>query len=340
MSNFRELGLPYRFTFIVTYKCQCRCSMCNIWQKPYSRELSLEQIEKFFKKSHEFSWINLSGGEIFLRDDILDIFRVIFTECKDLYLLDFPTNGFLTETVTASTEKILSRYNPAKLLVTVSLDGPPELHDSIRNVRGSWMNAVETFKALRSMKRRNFGVYFGMTLQDANLNSFEKTFEAASAQIAGLKRNDFHINLMQASSHYYGNSVSSADLFSSSLRGSLEAIRRSRSLSLFNPVNLLERRYQRLADVFLKERVSPVPCQALGASFFMDPAGNIYPCSMYDKTIGNIVDFDYDLNRLWRSTSRRQARSEIHRRLCPQCWTPCEAYQSILADLMPGIHGR
>lgn len=334
ISNYRDLKMPYRFTYIVTYKCRFRCNMCNIWQRTDTKELSLPQINEFFKKSNKFSWINLSGGEIFLRKDILDIINAISEHCKDLYLLDFPTTGFQTDFIVDTIKRLLYFRIP-KLLVTISLDGPPHIHDKIRGVSNAWNNAVKTFDSLRKLRSNNFNVFFGMTLQSDNLNKFTEMVESVNSRIGGVKFSDFHINLIHRSNHYYGN----VDTYEFNLRKALwdqlKYIMKLCRVSRLNPIGFLEKRYRNLCRTYLYTNKTPVLCQALSASFFMDPSGNIYPCSAYDKIIGNVTDFDYDISKLWNTYSRKRLRSEICEGICPQCWTPCEAYQSILADILP-----
>ncbi|MFH1678356.1 MAG: radical SAM protein [Candidatus Omnitrophota bacterium] len=338
ISNYSELKFPYRFTYILTNKCQFKCAMCNIWQKSAENELSLGEIKKFFGQSNSFSWINLSGGEIFLRTDLPEIIKIIFDNCKQLYLLDFPTNGFQTDIIVDIVKDILTIYKPPKLLVTISLDGPPELHDKIRNMAGSWIKAVETFKQLRKLRSSRFDVYFGMTLQPLNVNKIYQTVQSVNNHIGKIGYDDFHINLIQYSPHYYANIDAVKFRDKQELRAGLIGISRLRKVFLFSPVGFLERRYQRLAGVYIDRNKTPIPCQALSVSFFMDPAGNVYPCSIYDRMIGNIKDFDYDIFKLWNTASRRNLRKEICNGNCPHCWTPCEAYQSILANILPKFH--
>jgi len=309
--------------------------MCNIWQKSIENELSLEQIKLFFEKSNRFSWINLSGGEIFLRKDFLNIVRIIFKNCKHLYLLDFPTNGFEPKLIVESMKEILSTYRLPKLLITVSLDGQPELHDQIRNVTGSWKRAVETFKQLRKLRNSRFNVFFGMTLQPSNMNGFDETFLSVNREIGRVRYNDFHINLIQKSRHYYGNIDAQGFEDKQKLWMQLDYIIKLRRNYFFSPIGFLERRYQHLIKIYLEKNKTPIPCQALSVSFFMDPVGNVYPCSIYDKVIGNIKDFDYDIYKLWDTAYRYKLREEIREGNCPHCWTPCEAYQAILAKLLP-----
>lgn len=339
-SNFADLKFPYRMTYIVTYKCQFKCGMCNIWQKPKQDEFSLTQISEFFKKSNQFSWINLSGGEVFLREDFLDIVEIILKNCSYLYLLDLPTNGFCSGHILKSVRKILSLYNIPKFIITVSLDGPPKVHNEIRNVPGAWDKAVETFNCLRDLRSSHFDVFFGMTLQPLNMGRFYETFESASVKIKKLKYTDFHINLLQHSQHYYGNREEAVLNNGETLCQELNSIARVCRRPLLSAVSFLERKYQSLAKTYLNENKMPVCCQAFSASLFMDPLGNVYPCSIYDKPIGNAADFDYDIYKLWDTPFRRAVREDICRGNCPKCWTPCEAYQSILANLVPKIFKR
>ena len=65
----------------------------------------------------------------------------------------------------------------------------------------------------------------------------------------------------------------------------------------------------------------------------MDPTGNVHPCSMWDRPLGNIRDHDYDLGKIWNAPASLEAVREIREKRCPHCWTPCEAYQSLLGNL-------
>jgi radical SAM protein with 4Fe4S-binding SPASM domain len=102
----------------------------------------------------------------------------------------------------------------------------------------------------------------------------------------------------------------------------------------FHPVGWLERRYQRLTPEFVASGRTPVPCKALASSVFVDARWNVYPCSMWDAPLGNLRDSAFDLRGLWQGERALVLRREIEARRCPNCWTPCEAYQSILGNLV------
>jgi radical SAM protein with 4Fe4S-binding SPASM domain len=119
----------------------------------------------------------------------------------------------------------------------------------------------------------------------------------------------------------------------------LQQINRYRRLRRvkFHPISFLEGSYLKRIDTYLLTGLTPIPCHALRSSCFMDPSGNIFPCSMYQRILGNIRDHDYRLLSIWKSESAVQVQREIEDFHCPQCWTPCEAYQSILGNLAPRI---
>jgi hypothetical protein len=60
----------------------------------------------------------------------------------------------------------------------------------------------------------------------------------------------------------------------------------------------------------------------------------VFPCTIYEKKLGNLRNADFDLGRIWRSAEARTLQKEIWDYKCPQCWTPCEAYQSIMGNLL------
>jgi hypothetical protein len=146
---------------------------------------------------------------------------------------------------------------------------------------------------------------------------------------------EVHVNVAHVSGHYYANGAFTGVPDGREAGGELARITAARRRSL-HPVAYLERRYQRLAQTYLKGGTVPLVCQAAAASCFLDPVGNVYPCSGFDAPIGSIRDHGYDLGRLWRTARRREVRDLVRTGDCPRCWTPCEAYQTILASLLPG----
>lgn len=328
-SNFGRNPLPFKLTLIVTWTCDTRCRMCSIWQRDKAGVMTVEEVERFFARNAHFTWINLSGGEIWTRPDADDLVGAVVAGSPDLYLLDFPTTGQKTDRIVAGVERILARGVP-KLLVTVSLDGPREVHEDVRGTRGAFDRALATFAALRKLRSRRFGCYLGMTLSAFNRGRLMETFEAARDVIPGLELGEFHVNVAQVSAHYYGNEGMPAT--GREALADLDAFVRLRG-HRFHPVAWLERRYQRLTPAFVESGRTPLPCRALASSVFVDARWNVYPCSMWDAPVGNLRENGFDLAALWRGERAAGLRREIEAARCPNCWTPCEAYQTILGNL-------
>lgn len=333
-SNLLELPLPYRLTFAVTDRCQAHCTMCNIWRKPVRDELSAAEIRTLFSKADHFSWINLSGGELFQRPDIREIMLSVVRNSRKLYVLNFPTNGFQTGEIAATVDAILHGTRLPRLVVTVSLDGPEDLHDRIRGLTGCWDHALKTFAALRERRSRRFSVYLGHTVQKANIGRFDATLQAADRAAGNVTADDFHFNLAHASRHYYANEDTGSLPDPAHALAEIDRIRAKRSPRLFDPVAFIERRYQRGARVYLATGRGPHVCQAAGASCFIDPTGTVYPCTVFNAPLGSLREHDMDLKRLWISAARSGIRERIRNGGCPGCWTPCEAYQTLLANLL------
>lgn len=338
-SNLAELHYPYRLTYAVTNRCQAHCSMCNIWRKSADGELSLAEIDTFFARSNRFSWINLTGGEIFQRDDIVEIIRSMDRHCRSLYLLNFPTNGYQTDKIVAAVADILTHTSIPRLMVSVSLDGSCELHDSIRGLTGSWERALATFRQLRVMRSRRFSVYLGYTLQESNLHAFHETVDVARRELGELSIDEIHVNLAHISGHYYANSAFNGIPDPDAAMKAMARISGQRKRRPFDPVSVLERRYQMLARTYQQTGAVSLTCQAAAASCFVDPEGVVYPCTAFDAPLGSLRDHSYNLYRLWRSADRHAIRKAVCDGACPRCWTPCEAYQTILANLLPRRKG-
>jgi radical SAM protein with 4Fe4S-binding SPASM domain len=329
-SNFGRGPRPFKLTLIVTFNCDTRCKMCNIWKRGNAGVMTLGEVEAFFDRNPHFSWINLSGGEIWTRPDMDDVAAAIIARSPDLFLLDFPTTGQQTERIVEGVERVLTTRLP-KLLVTVSLDGPREVHEDIRGRVGAWDNAVATFARLRRLRSKRFDVFLGMTLSNFNEGALFATIDSVREVIPDLALTEFHVNVAQVSSHYYENEELERTR-DECLADVAEFLRQKGHA--FHPVGWLERRYQKLSAGFLESGKTPLPCKALASSVFVDPRWNVFPCSMYDAPLGNLRDRDFDLGGLWREERTKQMQREIAAGKCPHCWTPCEAYQTIMGNVL------
>ncbi|MFZ2024816.1 MAG: radical SAM protein [Microgenomates group bacterium] len=329
-SNLIRLPSPYKLTFAITYRCNSRCTICNIWKKPYKKELTLSEIHDFFKKNTFFTWVNLTGGELILRNDLVSICKTILTTQKHLLFLNFPTNGLLTERIVNQVKEILE-LKPPHFLVSVSLDGPESLHDQLRGIKGNWKHAITTYTQLKALRSSRFDCYFGMTISNYNFMTIEQTYRELKNEIPSLKRSDIHFNIAHQSSHYYGNEEKHLTLSSAMIK-SISEFNQKKPFA-WTKIAWIERIYQRLIQKYITTKKTPISCRSLSSSIFIDPYGNIFPCSMWNQPLGNIKKNKGNLMTMWNDKKMLNALHIIQMKRCANCWTPCEAYQSILGNL-------
>jgi len=334
-ANLGRLDFPFKLTFCVTFWCNYRCTTCNIWKMAPRDELSLDEIRRFFARSGRFLWIDLTGGEVTLRKDFIDICHAVIDGCPNLLLLHFPTNGYLTDKVVAAAKAITTRpgRRPEKLIVTVSTDGDEATNDRIRGIEGGWRRQLETFKALRALP--GVDVVLGMTLSAGNVDHYPAAFAAARREVPDLRHDEFHVNIVHESPHYLGNTDLDlgAKVDREKLAAAVEEYAHLRGRPR-SPVGYLEHAYLSKVRRYLETGRTPMRCHALSASCFVDSWGNVFPCTIYDRKIGSLREVDYDLARLWNTPEADQLEREIFDYHCPQCWTPCEAYQSIMGNFV------
>lgn len=329
-ANVRRLQQPLKLNLCVTYWCQYRCKTCNIWQRKPVDELTTDELLILVRKNPNIAWLDVTGGEIFLRDDIAEVLTAVALDWKKLAVLHFPTNGFLTEPIARIVRQVAAR-TPAHVVVTVSLDGDETLNDDIRGVPGGFVRQIETFNALRRVP--GVRVVFGMTLSAHNVGHVESTIRACQRNCDGLRAADFHLNVAQQSGHYYGNADDDGLLPPpDQVREELRRYRERRGL----PTSVsawVEHRYLRHLDGFVNTGQTPMRCHALRSSCFVDPWGVVFPCITYSRPVGHLREWEMDLGPVWRGSEAVQVQSEIWNYQCPQCWTACEAYPSILGNL-------
>jgi radical SAM protein with 4Fe4S-binding SPASM domain len=330
-ANVARLERPLKVNLALTYWCQYRCKTCNIWQRKPTDELSTAEVLQFVERNRRFSWADLTGGEIFLREDICEIFDAVVASWRDLVVLHFPTNGFLTDKIVHAAERVTNRGIP-HVIVTVSLDGDEETNDEVRGIKGGFERQMETFSRLHQM--RGIQAVLGMTLSRYNVGQVERTFAACQRRYPRLAWGDFHVNLAQVSEHYYGNSADTPVV--APRESALRELRtyRNHQASYPSVSRWIERRYLAQLEHYLESGVTPMRCHALRSSCFIDPWGTVFPCISYTRPLGRLRDTNMRIDPIWRAAGTSAVQREIWEGDCPHCWTACEAYQSILGNLI------
>jgi MoaA/NifB/PqqE/SkfB family radical SAM enzyme len=319
---------PFKLTWILTEQCSLRCRSCHLWVKP-DLGPSLDVIRRVLRANRHLTWLNLSGGDLVEREDAPPILEAAARECPDLALLDFPTAGQDRRRTLAALEPALDSDIP-RIYVTVSIDGPDEVHDRVRGLRGAAARARETYRALRAIRRPGFRVVAGMTLSRHNLPA-EPPGRLDELLPRDIPIDDLHLNLAHQSDHYYRNTADVTPPTATAL-ALIDELDRRRSRR-FSPLSLMERRYWRSARRYLVDGRLDRDCGALRASVYVAADLTVQPCTIFDHPLGNLADIGYALRRLPELPAATQALGLVDARACPGCWSPCEAFPSLLAGL-------
>ena len=183
-------GTPINLTFSITNLCQSKCKTCSIWRLYRDRpeklkaELTLDEIEKIFMTMGHIYVFNISGGEPFLRKDIVEI---IALACKYLTpgIVHIPTNAISPRLVLKRVRRIIeilkAKYPHVRLTIKPSLDHIGDRHDKIRGVKGNFEKVIWLFNRLTEYKADypNLHVELGTVISRWNINDIAEISEFA-----------------------------------------------------------------------------------------------------------------------------------------------------------------
>jgi len=146
--------LPDGLVYEATMRCNLHCEFCYVGtllniEGEWREELPLDVLRRAFPEQSGLQ-VSLTGGEIFMRKDILGVMEVF----KDKgYVCGYlTTNGTIinderAEALAALAEAGFLRH------ISVSIDGPGELHDKARGVKGTFERTAAGLRRLQEAAR-------------------------------------------------------------------------------------------------------------------------------------------------------------------------------------------
>jgi MoaA/NifB/PqqE/SkfB family radical SAM enzyme len=321
-------GTLLQLVFAVTYRCDSRCRMCNIW-KVYqdkkelaSKELTTADVARFFqdKGMHHLTDVYITGGEPFLRDDLSEIIGTIIRSNKRISVI-IATNGMLPRKIARSTEDLAESFSHNDISIAVSLDGLDDVHDYMRGVEGAFKKACETISLLQSLREnhRNLRVGGSMTITEDNYTRIVPTWQFLN----NMGVSEFSCRPMHVSEHFYQLKEATM-IMDSEMIGTIEKQLNSLPKTAKSFFDQKTPTYLRSPDELI------VPCFAGFHSAFLDPYGNVYPCIYYNYSLGNLKEKSF--SEIWGSDTVKTCRSNIKSGRCPKCWSECVSWLSIRLD--------
>lgn len=294
--------------------------------------LSFDEIEKIAQSIKYLSFLSLTGGEAFLRKDIVEIIKMLSTTTK-LKRYQIPTSGFKTDMIVRKTEKILSSVPNIPFRVDVSLDGTRETHNYIRNIEGGFDQVINTVRELNKLKQKysNFDVGVITTISHYNQNEIDDiakiAFEANNykewmVNITRGEPRDTSSIKVDPQNYMHAHELIENEINKQNIQGHTGHTG-SLWLSAKNAVR------RTIIHDMITGDVRGGGCAAGSLSGVIYSDGEVMPCELLEKSIGNIRDFDYNLEKLWNSKKGDDIRDFIQDTEC-SCTQECNLSTNIL----------
>ncbi|MCF6289501.1 MAG: radical SAM protein [Desulfobacterales bacterium] len=330
---------PIQFTFFITRRCNARCPFCfyinhnapRAETGPAARELSLAEINDLASSLPNLLWLAFSGGEIFLRNDLVEITRIFYKKNKPVIIL-LPTNGIMTGRIKKTVTEVLRACPKSTIVVKLSLDGDQELHDSIRGVGGCYQKTLETCQALGELldEYPNFDLginsVFCSKNQDAVAGIIDRVgrMERIKTHTVSLIRGERAEGDLEALDLEKYRAVTRK--LETKLKEEQGSIYRFAGARLKAAQDILQRR---LIYQTAKQDRRLIDCYAGRLNLVLSETGELYPCESFSLELGNIRDHGLDINQVLATDKAQKVLTWIRDGGC-HCTHECYMMTNIL----------
>lgn len=327
---------PIQLTFFVTRRCNARCPYCFYLQdtgaaQAQAAELSLQEIGEVSRSLGSLLWLAFSGGEIFLRKDLVDISRLFHRQNRPAIML-YPTNGLLPQTIHDAMAQILQQCGESIVVVKLSLDGVGAAHDALRGTSGGFDKLMQTYRLLAGLlaDHSNFELGINTVFCAGNQDRMDEIIEF----VQGLEHVRSHtISLARGELADAGHKAVDYAKYQRAV-GRLAANLRTRKAPTYAfrgarlkaAQDILQRR---LIHRTLLEKQRLIPCYAGRLNLVLSETGEVYPCESRLESFGNVRAHAYDLGSMARTAAARTALGSIGRGEC-HCTHECYFITNIL----------
>lgn len=336
-NRLGEVPPPSWCTYLVTYRCNARCGMCDSWRVKPGTEMSPADVERVFAGLGRLDVVRITGGEPFLREDLEDVAAAVMRASRPR-VLHVTTNGSMPDRVVAFARRFAS---PRRLAFLVSFDGHREEHDASRGPRVTYDTALTTVRRLAALRQElgldvsvNHTVISEQSVADA---------DRLHADLAPMKV-DVQSVLAYADSAMYGLKLRGKRaehlivpvgyplhprLAGADVAGFVER-ELARTSTMTSAARRLAKRYY-LRGLLARLRggagaAARPPCVALRSHLRLLPDGRVPVCQFNTQTVGNLsVD---SLASVWHGEQASRARAWVD--ACPGCWAECEVLPSAI----------
>ena len=149
------MGFPQTVSFTITNSCNLRCKMCGQWSEEgyikkkrgvLQQTLGLTDWKRLVDEvaAHHIPSVIIRGGEPFMYPGIIELLEYI--NFKGL-IASIDTNGTLLTTYASDLLRI------GKIHITISVDGPEQIHNGVRGIPGCFKKIEEGLLKLDGLEK-------------------------------------------------------------------------------------------------------------------------------------------------------------------------------------------
>lgn len=296
-----SISLPTDASIILTYRCPMQCKMCNIWKNPTDKKEEIKASD--LKSLCKLKFINLTGGEPFIREDLAEIVEECYRHTDRIVI---STSGWFNDRVIE-----LAKQFP-KIGIRISIEGLETKNDELRGRTGGFKKGYSTLLKLKEMGLTDIG--FGCTVSNNNSHDMLELYEESKKLGLEFATAAFH------NSYYFhknDNIITNTDIVCKDFE---ELIRRQ--LKEKHPKSWFRAYFNMGLINYIEGNRRMLPCEAGTTNFFIDPWGEVYPCNgmeekYWKESMGNIHESDF--LSIWNSPQAEAVRAKVRR--CPKnCW--------------------
>ena len=298
----KNVAQPTDMCIITTYRCPMRCKMCNIWENPTekNKEITPEEI----KLLPNVKFINLTGGEPFVREDLDKIVEVCFTKSPRVVI---STSGWYEDKVINLAKKF------PNIGIRISIEGLACKNDELRGHAGGFDKGLRTLLTLREMGLKDIG--FGCTISNNNSADMLSLYQLSKSLSLEFATAAFH-------NSYYFHKDDNLITNKEEVCGNFEKLV-NMQLKENYPKSWFRAFFNMGLINYIEGNRRLLPCEAGLVNFFVEPYGDVYPCNgleekYWQEKMGNIRETP-DFQSIWASEQAEKVRDMVSR--CPKnCW--------------------
>ncbi|MCJ7827627.1 hypothetical protein MUP65_00570, partial [Patescibacteria group bacterium] len=276
--------------------------------------LSLKEIEKVSRSMGRLVWLYLSGGEPFLRDDLVELCEIFYRHNRPV-TISIPTNGIAVERVVAQTAKICEVCPQTKIVISVSVDDLGEKHDQMRGVKEVFTQVEKLMPRLKKLQEKyaNLGLQINMVFCHQNQDRIESIYNKIKQKFAP---DNITVSLVRGEPREVGVKEVQMDKYRARHLKMEEERRFGQYPGWLAFLVTKKEDYQARIFYRLRKINKPVISCLIYQTVVLYPNGDLAMCELRGERYGNVREADYDFQKLWHSAKAKKYRQRARKCYC------------------------